>query len=126
MAVLMTKDEIVDAIRSRVFARKVVTGEGRDSREDLVVDGIENAADAIWVMLQVRKARSETIAADRVAASEAMLKGHHDCWAHWQGGPVRACHCDYSRIDGCAARIEAIAVRIAEARTSGAMIQQHG
>ena len=43
MAVLMTKDEIIGVIRSRVFARKVVTGEGRDSREDLVVDGIENA-----------------------------------------------------------------------------------
>lgn len=49
----------------------------------------------------------------REAARRAMVRGYHDCGGGWQR--VRSCDCDASRIDGCRARVEAIAAAIAQA-----------
>lgn len=60
---------------------------------------------------------SELIVTDfeREMARDALVKGYHDCGSRWNRGP-RACDCDDSRIDGCKARVEAIAKAIAAAR----------
>lgn len=53
---------------------------------------------------------------DRELASLAMVKGYHDCALKWQSGPGATCDCDGYRIDGCKARVEAIAEAISKAR----------
>lgn len=63
---------------------------------------------------------TEITQSHREAAAKAMVRGYHDCEARWQRGPGRTCDCDDSRIDGCKARIEAIANEIASAALSAA------
>lgn len=59
---------------------------------------------------------ADTTEADREAARAAMVRGYHDCGGGWQ--KVRSCDCDDRRIDGCKARVEAIAVVLAASRAS--------
>lgn len=60
---------------------------------------------------------SDVTESDRELARRAMIKGYHDCGARWQAGPGRSCDCDDSRIDGCKARVDAIAASIREQQT---------
>jgi hypothetical protein len=57
-------------------------------------------------------AAHEVTEAHREVARRAMIKGYHDCGGGFQR--VRSCDCDDSRIDGCKARVEAIAAAISQ------------
>lgn len=58
---------------------------------------------------------------DRALASEAMIDGHCNCqMTKFRMDPlVEKCDCDFGAIDGCKARLEAIAKVIAGARIMG-------
>lgn len=57
---------------------------------------------------------------DRDAARDAMVAGFNDCQqTNYFGRNARAkCDCDFGAIDGCKARVEAIANILADARAS--------
>jgi hypothetical protein len=57
---------------------------------------------------------------DRDVARDAMVSGFNDCQqTNYFGRNARAkCDCDLGAIDGCKARVEAIAKALADARSS--------